>query len=312
MPPVVIVNLILIGIFLVYIIGPAAVGFYSTFSRFKCESFDTKDITGTVFEKYKDLYVDLIPKIKAMPHERVTVKSEEGFDLAADFFDNGSCDTVIFVHGFSSNKYSNFAKQCDDLKDRVNFLMVEQRAHNDSGGKWVTFGIKEQYDLLKWAEWAAKRKPGKIFIYGVSMGAATAGFASDKLDPSRVAGIIMESGFKSPFTMLYDSSVGKYTIVKILTPFMAMFARIFIGIDMRQRVSDGLSKTTIPVLFIHGTKDVKVPISHSCYNSEVCSSDNRKLFIEGGQHAVTYIYGADRTKAAVRSFIDNGFGDGAF
>ena len=311
MPPVLTVNLILIGVFLVYIIGPAAVGFYTTFSRFRCESFDTKDITGTVFEKYKDLYVELIPKIKVMPHERVIVKSEEGFDLVADFFDNGSEDTVIFVHGFSSNKYSNFAKQLDDLKDRVNFLLVEQRAHNDSGGKWVTFGIKEQYDLVRWCEWAAKKKSGNIYIYGVSMGAATAGFASDKLDPERVKGINMESGFKSPITMLYDSSVGKYTVVKILTPFMALFARIFIGIDMRQRVADGLSKTKIPVLFIHGTKDVKVPIAHSCYNSEVCASDNRRLFIEGGQHAVTYIYGGDKTANAVRSFIDNGFDDGA-
>ena len=222
MNPVLLVNLILIGVFLVYIIGPAAVGFYTTFSRFRCESFDTKDITGTVFEKYKDLYVELIPKIKAMPHEKVTVKSEEGFDLVADFFDNGSEDTVIFVHGFSSNKYSNFAKQLDDLKDRVNFLLVEQRAHNDSGGKWVTFGIKEQYDLVRWCEWAAKKKSGNIYIYGVSMGAATAGFASDKLDPERVKGIIMESGFKSPITMLYDSSVGKYTVVKILTPFSRM------------------------------------------------------------------------------------------
>ena len=311
MPPVLTVNLILIGVFLVYIIGPAAVGFYTTFSRFRCESFDTKDITGTVFEKYKDLYVELIPRIKAMPHEKVIVKSEEGFDLVADFFDNGSEDTVIFVHGFSSNKYSNFAKQLYDLKDRVNFLLVEQRAHNDSGGKWVTFGIKEQYDLVRWCEWAAKKKIGNIYIYGVSMGAATAGFASDKLDPERVKGIIMESGFKSPITMLYDSSVGKYTVVKILTPFMALFARIFIGIDMRQKVADGLSKTKIPVLFIHGTKDVKVPISHSCYNSEVCASDNRRLFIEGGQHAVTYIYGGDKTANAVRSFIDNGFDDGA-
>ena len=311
MHPAVLINLILIGVFLVYIIGPAAVGFYSTFSRFKCESFDKKDIKGTVFEKYKDLYKEVIPKVQAMPHERVTVTSSDGTKLAGDFFDNGSDDTVIFVHGFSSNKYNNFAKPADDLKDRVNFLMIDQRAHNDSEGKWVTFGIREQYDLCAWAEWAASRKPGKIIIYGVSMGAATAGFASDKLDPSRVAGIIMESGFKSPFTMLYDSSVGKYTVVKILTPFMALFARIFIGIDMRQRVADSLKNTKIPVLFIHGTKDVKVPIAHSCYNSEVCASENRKLFIEGGEHAVTYIYGGNKTVDAVRSFIDNGFDDGA-
>ncbi len=311
MPPVLIAILIIIGTFLVYIIGPAAVGFYSTFSRFKCESFDKKDISGTVFEKYKDLYKEVIPKVQAMPHERVYVTSSDGTKLAGDFFDNGSDDTVIFVHGFSSNKYNNFAKPADDLKDRVNFLMIDQRAHNDSGGKWVTFGILEQYDLCAWAKWAAERKPGKIFVYGVSMGAATAGFASDKLDPSRVAGIIMESGFKSPYTMLYDSSVGKYTVVKILTPFMALFARIFIGIDLRQKVADSLRNTKIPVLFIHGTKDVKVPLAHSCYNSEVCASENRKLIIEGGEHAVTYIYGDTTTANAVRSFIDYGFEDGA-
>ena len=42
-------------------------------------------------------------------------------------------------------------------------------------------------------------------------------------------------------------------------------------------------KFKYPVLFIHGTKDVKVPLAHSCYNSEVCASENRKLIIEGGE-----------------------------
>jgi len=61
-----VVLIISVIMFLVFYVGPAIVGFQSTFSRFECEAFDTKDISGTVFEPFREMYKEKIPELKKL------------------------------------------------------------------------------------------------------------------------------------------------------------------------------------------------------------------------------------------------------
>ncbi len=61
------------------------------------------------------------------------------------------------------------------LREGHNVLMIEERAHLESEGHTITFGIKERYDALDWIRYALQRfgEDTRIILVGISMGAAT-------------------------------------------------------------------------------------------------------------------------------------------
>src|SRR6185503_15696887 len=46
------------------------------------------------------------------------------------------------------------------------------RAHGESGGAFVTYGLLERYDLLVWGQWMKKAGCHKIYGLGESLGAS--------------------------------------------------------------------------------------------------------------------------------------------
>ena len=57
--------------------------------------------------------------------------------------------------------------------------------------------MKERYDCVDWANWAAKHfgRETPIFLMGISMGGAVVTMSSDLDFPDSVCGIIEDSGF---------------------------------------------------------------------------------------------------------------------
>lgn len=78
-----------------------------------------------------------------------------------------------------------------------NLLLVNLRAHNESGGDVSTLGVLERYDCRDWANWVdfefGEQVP--IFLMGISMGGAVAVMSSDLELPESVCGIIDDAGF---------------------------------------------------------------------------------------------------------------------
>lgn len=81
------------------------------------------------------------------------------------------------------------------------------RAHGSSEGKCLTFGVKERYDCLAWINCAIERfgRDTKIFLYGISMGAATVLMAGGLDLPDNVVGIVADCGYTSPTAIIKKS-----------------------------------------------------------------------------------------------------------
>jgi hypothetical protein len=88
----------------------------------------------------------------ATPHQRWTVTAHDGTRLAGYYFPAprpAQC-TVILIHGHRADAslMGNFAR---DYRARgFNVFMADNRAHGDSGGRYVGMGWLDHLDYLRW------------------------------------------------------------------------------------------------------------------------------------------------------------------
>ncbi len=242
------------------------------------------------------------------PFEPVDIVSHDGLKLHGRYyhFADGA-PVAVMMHGYRSNYCRDGNGGFRIAKEYgLNILMPDQRAHGKSEGKHITFGIKEKYDCALWAEYIEKRfgSKTKVVLVGLSMGAATVMMASD-IAGENVKGIVADCGFNSPKDILTEVSRQMKIPGKIGYFFARLGARLFGGFDTEESdAMQALSKTKIPVLFIHGDSDNYVPcyMSTLCYES--CNSKKDILIVSGATHGMSYYVDTESYTKRVREFFD--------
>ena len=106
-------------------------------------------------------------------------------------------------------------------------ILVDERAHGESGGNVTTFGIRERRDVLSWARYAEERfgKERPLILSGVSMGAAAVLMAAGEPLPENVCGIVADCPFSSPEAIIRTVMKGMH--VSFLWPSVALSALLF-------------------------------------------------------------------------------------
>ncbi len=273
----------------------------STASRFM------KDIDWESIGKIVD---DARERIKALPHFDAHVKSYDGLDLFGQVFElEGAERTIIAFHGYKSNRFGDFASAFFYYRSRgFNIVMVDQRSHGESEGKYITFGVKERYDCLKWIEYvnSLSWKKQKIYITGISMGASTVEMASELDLPENVCGIIGDCGFSTPYDIV--ENVGRRMVnipLGFVLLFVDMWCRLIAGFSLHgASVPKALSKNTkIPLLLIHGEEDGFVPHSMGVENYNACAAPKMMLSVKGADHGVSYLVSTEEYKKTLDDFI---------
>lgn len=242
-------------------------------------------------------------------HETIEIFAEDGERLVAHWFPCEHAErTVVAMHGWRSVWNHDFGVIADFWHDnRCNILCAEQRGQNNSGGDYMTFGLKERYDCRKWIEWVNEHTEEQLPIYlaGVSMGASTVLMASGLELPSNVRGIVADCGFTSP-----DAIWKKVVEKNFHLPYAGM--RSAVADDMcKKKIHEGtksystinaMKKSNIPVLFIHGTDDDFVPIRMTYENYKACVAPKRLFVVPGAGHGMSYLVDKDGYENAVKNF----------
>ena len=202
---------------------------------------------------------------------------------------------IISVHGYRGS-YKELTEQLKKIYANrdPNILMIEQRAHHASEGRYLTMGYKEKFDLLDWINLVIKRDPAaNICLYGLSMGAATVmmtcGF--DNL-PNNIKCAVEDCGFSSIYEQLehvvYSSA---HFPPFLIVPIFRIYAKIKLKIDVKKPTSlDCLAKSSVPMLFIHGSGDKFVPFSmlNKNYRALKEGTYKERLIINEAPHALAY------------------------
>lgn len=242
--------------------------------------------------------------------EDVFVTSDDGLKLHGTVLrskTNKNC--VICFHGYTSkglNDYGSISKFYNEQD--FNVIMVDERAHGDSEGKYIGFGVLDRYDALKWIDFAIKLfgKDVNIFLHGDSMGATTVLLTSALKLPKNVKAIIADCGFTSAYDVFShilkrDYHIPKFPIMKV-TEWMTR-RKAGYGYNDASTL-DAVASTNIPILFIHGDKDDFVPTWMSEKNYEACNSEKQLLIVKNADHAESYYTDTEAFENAVKSMIE--------
>ncbi len=264
--------------------------------------------TQEQYQEKREEMLAMVERLAAIPYEAVTITSRDGLRLAGKYYhvaDGAPLD--IGFHGYRGTAIRDFCGGAIiGIESGHNILLVDQRAHGESEGNTITFGIEERYDCLDWINYAIQRfgEDTKILLYGVSMGGATVLMASGLPLPPNVKGIIADCPYSSPKDIIQKVAGELGYPPRLSYPFITAGARLYGHFDLNcMTAAEAVKTATVPIMIIHGEDDRFVPaeMSEQIYlaNPECI----RRHTFPGAGHGLSYIVDYDRYKALVAEFL---------
>lgn len=304
----IIIPSVIVLFLIIFVIAPAVVCYRSVFGRRKVLPLDDDRLYKPAIEPYKERMLTDWRYLKARGFERVSVASQDGIDLCADYYDRGADKTAVMIHGYNADPYVNLVSPARWLYDQgFNLLVIYHRAHGCSGGSRSSMGLREKDDILTWIDYLQKRDASqKILLYGMSMGGATLAYLSDELDDASVPCMIIDCGFICAENQL-KSDARRMHFPPLLIPLICAVCRFDQHIDIRERTTEHLKNAKKPILFIHGDADLTVPLSEGRKNYEACSSQKAMTVVKNAAHTVAFQTDEKLVSKALKDFINNNF-----
>lgn len=260
------------------------------------------------YDPYRQQMRQIFQKLNAYPFERVTILSEDGLKLSGRYYHvQTGAPLDIGFHGYRSHPITDFSGGSElSFQMGHNLLLVDQRAHGQSEGKTISFGILERRDLLCWVNYALNRFGAEleILLYGISMGGATVLMASDMDLPPNVKGIIADCPYTVPLDVILHVGKGTPLPQWLIKPFVILGAKIFGGFDLQE--TDALRavrNAKIPVLILHGEDDRYVPCEMSKLAEEANPAMVQRFTFPGAAHGISYLADTPRYHKIVKDFV---------
>ncbi|HYW22193.1 MAG TPA: alpha/beta fold hydrolase [Nodularia sp. (in: cyanobacteria)] len=199
-------------------------------------------------------------------------------------------DVLLYLHGNAINVGANVGHANRFHQLGFSVLLIDYRGYGRSQGDFPNEKRVYQDAAVAWNYLTQEKQipPGKIFIYGHSMGGAIA--IDLAIKQPKAAGLIVESSFTS---------------VEEMVAYRNLFWMFPVNLILTQRF-ESIKKVPhlkMPMLFIHGTADTTVPsfMSQKLYHA---APEPKKLFlVSAAEHNNTATIGGEEYLQWVRSFV---------
>lgn len=242
--------------------------------------------------------------------ENIFLPSYDGLRLHGRLLQQpGAKGTILLFHGYRSSWVIDFSIVLPYYFTLgYNLLAVDERAHSESEGTYITFGVRERHDVATWAAYAAMHfgPAHPLILDGLSMGAATVLLASDLELPPSVRGIIADCGFSSPYEIMKSvfRAHCRWLPAGPLLALTDVFTRLFAGFSLKGASTlDAVAKTKLPILFIHGTGDTFVPCSMTQAAYDACAAPKQLVLVPDAGHGCSYLVDRPRVQAELAAFL---------
>ena len=228
--------------------------------------------------------------------QKLSVISHDEFKLVGNLIHQSDEKLAIILHGYRCDykEMSNYAKLF--IKMGYSIFLPQQRGHGESEG-FISMGEFERKDVLVWLKVLITKFPNaKIVIFGLSMGASTTLLTSDEQLLKQVKCLISDSAYENAYKQIKYVYNPKNKKLKnfILENFNKYLTRAY-NLDLKKvDAGKAISKTSLPILFIHGKSDNYVPLKNA-YNLE----EKVPLYIKN----VCLIENADHAKCIVTNYL---------
>jgi len=233
------------------------------------------------------------------PWEEIAVTSKDGTVLRGLWQSgrtNRPCAVLMHGYGGLPQDLCTIAR----LLSRQGWAMLLpfERAHGKSGGDYCSLGILEAEDCAQWAREAVEKCPEgtKLILYGCGMGAFSVLHALSKELPPETAAIVSEGTYVSPKEILrHVMKVQMRMRVFPLLQILCLYGRIIWGnwpglIDLKTELQNNFK---IPVFFLHGMQDRRVPSSMSEELKKICASPSELYISKEAGHGACFLADGD-------------------
>lgn len=265
---------------------------------------------GRQYEEVAEHLQRISHVMQKIPFEAVTIEACDGTKLYGRYYHlaDGAPLEILF-HGYRSCAF----RDCSGghalaRKMGFNTLVIDQRAHGESGGRVITFGVKERLDCKCWAEYASNRfgTDIPILLSGLSMGAATVLMASELELPKNVVCIVADSPYSAPSAIIEKVCRDMHYPVALCRPFIYLGALLFGGFQLNAcNAKDAVSHTKVPILLIHGEADHFVPCDMTNEIKSTGASRVEAYTFPGAGHGLSYIIDPLRYERVVYEFLNS-------
>jgi pimeloyl-ACP methyl ester carboxylesterase len=266
----------------------------------------TQDVFGRTWQLFSGpkIYKSARLQEPAFPFENVNLQLNEGTAISGWYssVDNPK-GCVILFHGLMVNK-SFLVSEAEMFRVLgYNVLLVDFRAHGQSGGNTSTFGIEETSEVQKAFEYAKSRGNGNIILYGVSMGAAAClkAVSENKVQPSAIIADM-------PFGCLQSHLEARARIQGFPSQPFGFLVTMWSGIErgyngFNHRPSEYALKVNCPVLLQWGDHDPYVLRSETESLFQNLQGKKRLSVYEGAGHESFLTRDPMQWEAEVISFL---------
>lgn len=244
-----------------------------------------------------------------LPCEQMEITSFDGLRLRGRYYEFAPGAPIeLMFHGYRGTAERDLAggvQRCFKLGRSA--LIVDQRCSGQSQGNVITFGILEHRDCLRWVDHMIEYfgPDVKIFLCGISMGAATVLMAAGKPLPDNVIGVLADCGYTSPKEIIQTVIRRMGLPPKLAYPFVKLGARVFGRFDLEETSPiEAVKNCKVPVFFVHGEADDYVPCQMSRENFDACASRKKLMTVPGAAHGLSYPVAQGQYLQAVGEFFD--------
>jgi hypothetical protein len=304
--------LALIGLYLVANIALAIYFFNLTILRKDKPMVSASEMgSDDKWKGYKKVIEEGRAWVNKKGFEDVYIQSKDGLKLHGYYIqhEKPSNKLLICLHGYTSNAMNDCPAVAQSYYDLgFSSILVDDRAHGKSEGKYIGFGILDRYDLLAWIDYAIERfgKDVQIVIHGDSMGASTVLMTTGfKELPKNVKFAVADCGFTSPESVFSHILKRDYHIPKFpLMNLTSMLSKKFAGYGYSEYTTlEAMDVTTTPTLFIAGEEDTFVPTHMTQENYDRCSAPKKLVWVKDAGHAAAFFENRELFMDNVKEFI---------
>ncbi|HOV22503.1 MAG TPA: alpha/beta fold hydrolase [bacterium] len=227
----------------------------------------------------------LIPSDLGIPYEKVNFQTDDGKKLTGWLIHSPKSKSVIIcLHGYPSSK-SDILPVVSYLYPDFSLLLFDFRAHGESKGKVVYFGLKEYLDVkaaIDFLKNDKRTKNLKIGVWGYSLGASVGIISASKYQEIKC--LVSDSAFAN-FPEMITHYYKKFGPLKYAFSYLSnLLGKIILKDDFMENSPENyIDKVKCPVLIIHSREDDFVPFSHAeiLYNK---IKGEKELFVLEGSH----------------------------
>jgi uncharacterized protein len=197
---------------------------------------------------------------------------------------------VLLLHGRSRNRLSMMGYANFLLASGYSVVMMDARAHGQSGGAISTYGHVERYDVSATLdELIAGETVNHTYAFGESMGAAVA-LQAAAIDP-RIEAVVAEGAFRNLHEVMFDYAGLRLSALLGKTLFRP--AAILAVHEAEQQAGfrfddvspeQSVASRKFPVMLISGMNDHNIPKRHAQAIFTAASGPKELWLVRGAGH----------------------------